>query len=143
MFDLFDTFFTDPWFDNRERNTENSKAKETAKNLMQTDVKEYPDSYELIMDLPGYEKGDIQAALQNGYLTISAARKVQKTEQDGANGRYIRRERFAGNCQRSFYVGTYLRQEDIKAGFKDGILTLNIPKENKKQIEESKYIAIE
>ena len=71
MFDLFDTFFTDPWFDNRERSAE-TKAKEAAKNLMQTDVKEYPDSYELIMDLPGYEKGDIQAALQNGYLTISA-----------------------------------------------------------------------
>ncbi len=142
MFDLFDTFFTDPWFDNRERNTEN-KAKEAAKNLMQTDVKEYPDSYELIMDLPGYEKNDIQAALQNGYLTISAARKIENNEQDGANGRYIRRERFSGNCQRSFYVGEYLRQEDIKAGFKDGILTLNVPKQNKKQIEESKYIAIE
>ena len=142
MFDLFDTFFTDPWFDNRERNTEN-KAKEAAKNLMQTDVKEYSDSYELIMDLPGYEKNDIQAALQNGYLTISAARKIENNEQDGANGRYIRRERFSGNCQRSFYVGEYLRQEDIKAGFKDGILTLNVPKQNKKQIEESKYIAIE
>ena len=142
MFDLFDTFFTDPWFDNRERSTEN-KAKQTVKNLMQTDVKEYPDSYELIMDLPGYEKNDIQAALQNGYLTISATRKVEKNDQEGVSGKYIRRERFAGNCQRSFYVGDYLRQEDIKAGFKDGILTLNIPKENKKQIEESKYIAIE
>ena len=139
MFDLFDTFFTDPWFDNRERNIENNKAKETAKNLMQTDVKEYPDSYELIMDLPGYEKGDIQAALQNGYLTISAARKAEKTEQEGTNGKYIRRERFAGNCQRSFYVGEQMTQEDIKAKFNNGILTVEVPKkEAKPEVEQKK-----
>lgn len=142
MFDLFDTFFTDPWFDNRDRNTE-KKAENPAKNLMQADVKEFPDSYELIMDLPGFDKNDIQAALQNGYLTISATRKLANDEQDESNGRYIRRERFAGSCQRSFYVGDYLRQEDIKASFKDGVLKLDIPKQNKKQIEESKYIAIE
>ncbi|MCI7106538.1 MAG: Hsp20/alpha crystallin family protein [Lachnospiraceae bacterium] len=142
MFDLFDTFFTDPWFDNRDRGAE-KKAENPAKNLMQADVKEFEDGYELIMDLPGFDKNDIQAALQNGYLTISATRNVTKDDQNETNGKYIRRERFAGSCQRSFYVGDYLRQEDIKASFRDGILTLNIPKENKRQIEESKYIAIE
>ena len=110
---------------------------------MQADVKEFEDGYELIMDLPGFDKNDIQAALQNGYLTISATRNVTKDDQNETNGKYIRRERFAGSCQRSFYVGDYLRQEDIKASFRDGILTLNIPKENKRQMEESKYIAIE
>ena len=115
-----------------------------AKNMMKTDIKETEDSYELEMDLPGFKKEDVQVSLRDGYLTISAAKGLDQDEKEKKSGKYIRRERFAGTCQRSFYVGENLTQEDIKGQFKHGILKLTIPKkEAKPAVEEKKYIAIE
>ena len=114
-----------------------------AKNVMNTDVKETDDGYELEMDLPGFKKEEVTVELENGYLTISAAKGLDKDEQEKETGKYIRRERYAGACQRSFYVGEGVTQEDIKASFKHGILKLNIPKKEAKQVEQNKYIAIE
>ena len=141
---LFDDFFHDNWFDDREfRNMEKKLYGHRAKNVMNTDVKETDDGYELEMDLPGFKKEEVTVELENGYLTISAAKGLDKDEQEKETGKYIRRERYAGACQRSFYVGEGVTQEDIKASFKHGILKLNIPKKEAKQVEQNKYIAIE
>ena len=112
-------------------------------NLMRTDVKETDNSYELDMDMPGFDKGDIKAELKNGYLTISASSNRNNDEKD-KDGKYIRRERYTGSCSRSFYVGDDVKQEDIKAKFENGILKVTVPKkEEKPAVEENKYIFIE
>lgn len=140
--DLFDDFFGFPFYDN-SRKTE-KKLYSRGKNLMNTDVKEQETGYELEMDLPGFKKEEITAALKDGYLTIRAVKGVKEENQEQKKGTYIRRERFYGSCQRSFYVGEDVTEEDIKAKFEQGILTLFIPKKEKKpEIEEKKYIAIE
>ena len=110
-------------------------------NLMKTDIKEMEDGYELEMDLPGFKKEEIKMELENGYLTISAAKGLDKDETDKETGKYIRRERYAGNLSRSFYIGD-VKQEDVKAAFKNGILSISVPKEDKKAKEEKKYITI-
>lgn len=111
--------------------------------MMKTDIRDSGDSYQLEIDLPGFQKEEIKAQLKDGCLTISAATNSNSDEKD-KNGRYIRRERYSGTCTRNFYVGEGLTQEDIKAKFENGILTLSIPKvEAKPQLEEKKYIAIE
>ena len=112
-----------------------------AKNLMKTDVKETDTGYEVDIDLPGFKKDEINAQLDNGYLTISAAKGLDKDEQEKETGKYIRRERYAGNLSRSFYIGD-VKQEDVKAAFKNGILSISVPKEDKKAKEEKKYITI-
>ena len=112
------------------------------KNLMKTDVKETDTTYELDIDLPGFKKDEIKAELENGYLTISATKGANNDEQD-KKGKYIRRERYAGTMQRSFYVGDDVTQEDIKAKFENGILRLSIPKKDAKAVETKKTIAIE
>ena len=100
--------------------------------------------YELVVDLPGFTKDEIKASLENGYLTISAEKGLDKDEKEKESGRYIRRERYAGACSRSFYVGEDIQQEDVKAEFKHGILKLFVPKkEAKPAVEEKKHIAIE
>ena len=113
-----------------------------AKNLMKTDVRETKDSYEVDVDLPGFKKDEINAQLDNGYLTISAAKGLDKDEKD-KKGKYIRKERYAGAMSRSFYVGEGVTQEDIKAKYEDGILRLSVPKKEAKAVENKKYIAIE
>ena len=111
--------------------------------MMKTDIRDTDSSYELDIDMPGFKKEDIKAQLKDGYLTISASTSSNNDEQD-KDGRYIRRERYAGSCSRSFYVGEGVKEEDIRAKFENGILKLSIPKvENKPQVEEQKYIAIE
>ncbi len=138
---LFDDWMDFP-FEREFFGTRNSSGRTSDKNLMKTDVKETDTSYELDVDLPGYKKEDVSAKLEDGYLTISASRNANNDEKD-KEGRYIRRERFTGQCSRSFYVGEGVTQEDIKARFENGILKLSIPKVEKKQVEEKKYISIE
>ncbi len=137
---LFDDFFEFPFFDDRaERKLYGSNAN----NLMKTDIKEHKDGYELEIDLPGFQKDDLQAELKDGYLTISASKQVNKDEKEKETGKYIRRERYSGSCQRSFYVGDAITQEDIKAEFKHGILRLFVPKkEAVSEVEERKFVSI-
>lgn len=142
---LFDDFFDDfSFFDRDMRNAEKKLYGGRAPHLMKTDIKEQDDGYELLIDLPGFGKDEVKASLENGYLTISAAKRLDKDEKEKESGRYIRRERYAGACQRSFYVGDSVKQEDIKAEFKHGILKLFVPKKEVKEvIPEHKYIEIE
>ena len=98
-----------------------------ASNIMKTDIRENKDSYDVIVDLPGFKKDGIHVQLEEGYLTITAAKSLDKDEKD-EEGKYIRQERYSGSCSRSFYVGTAITEEDIKAKFEDGTLRLNIPK---------------
>lgn len=113
-----------------------------AANLMKTDVRETEGGYELDIDLPGFKKDEIQIGLEDGYLSISAAKGLDKDEKN-KEGRYIRRERYAGTCSRSFYVGTGVKKEDVHARFEDGILKLSLPKAANNAVEENKYISIE
>ena len=114
---------------------------------MNTDIKESDSEYDMTIDLPGFKKEDVSVSLENGYLTISASKGLEKkeaeNEEEQKKEKYIRRERYSGSCQRSFYVGDGLKDEDIKANFKHGILTLSIPKKDAKQVETKKYISIE
>lgn len=109
-----------------------------------SDVKEVDGGYQIDMELPGYTKEDIKAQLKDGYLTITAEHAENKDEKDDKNERYIRRERYYGKCQRNLYVGEDITEEDVKAKFENGILTMFVPKkEEKPQVEENKFIAIE
>ena len=143
LFDDFDSWFSDP-VEKRFFGKKNPLYGKHAKNLMKTDVRETKNSYEVDVDLPGFKKDEIKLELDNGYLTISAAKGLDKDETDKETGKYIRRERYAGACQRSYYVGEDITEEDIKAEFKHGILKLFVPKkEAKPAVEEKKYITIE
>ena len=144
---LFDDFFGDfPFYydDRAMKDAEKKLYGHKANHVMKTDIKEMSNGYELIVDLPGFKKDEIHAALENGYLTISAEKGLDKDEQEKETGRYIRRERYAGACSRSFYVGKEVHQDDIKAEFKHGILTLFVPKKEAKPAVEQKHsISIE
>ena len=138
---LFDDFFEFPFFDDR---AERKLYGHNAKNIMKTDIKEHKDGYELEIDRPGFHKDEIQAELKDGYLNISAAKQLNQDEKEKESGKYIRRERYSGSCQRSFYVGDEITQEDIKAEFKHGILKLFVPKkEAKPEVEQRKFVSIE
>ena len=139
---LFDDDWMDFAFDRDFWGKKNPLYGKNAKNIMKTDIREHEQGYELDVDLPGFKKDEITVDLENGYLTISAAKGLDKDEQD-KKGKYIRRERYAGAMQRSFYVGDIVTQEDIKAKFEDGILKLSIPKKDAKAVEAKKTIAIE
>lgn len=139
---LFDDFMDFP-FEKEFFGRRNPLYGKNEKNLMKTDVKETDESYEVDIDLPGFKKEEISAKLEDGYLTISAAKGLEKEEMDEKSGKYIRRERYTGQCSRSFYVGNAVTEADIRAKFEDGILKLSVPKKDAKQIETKKYIAIE
>ena len=142
---LLDDWFDDfPMLDERGHNRMEKKLYgRHARNLMKTDIKEKADGYELIVDLPGFTKDEIQISLEDGYLTIAAAKGLDE-EKEKEGERYLRKERYAGACQRSFYVGENLENEDIKAEFRHGILKLFVPKkEAKPAMEEKHYISIE
>ena len=138
---LFDDFMDFP-FEREFFGRKNPLYGKNEKNMMKTDVKETETGYELDIDLPGFKKDEISAHLEDGYLTVSAAKGVDKDEKDN-EGRYIRRERYSGSMTRSFYVGNAVTEEDIKAKYEDGILSLSIPKKDPKAVEAKKYIAIE
>lgn len=129
-FDLFDNFFTDDDFFTKKEH-----------NLMKTDIKEKKDKYIIEMDLPGFDKENINLELKDGYLEISA--KVEKTEKDEEEEKFIRHERFYGECSRNFFVGEDLTEEDIEAEFKNGILKIEVPKkEPEEKLPDIKKISI-
>ena len=139
---LFDDMFTfdDSFFAPSKKNPLYGK---NASRIMKTDIKETDGSYELDIDLPGFKKDEITAELNEGYLTVSAAKGLDKDEKD-KKGHYIRQERYSGAMSRTFYVGENVKEEDIKAKFENGILSLSVPKPTEqKQIETKKQIAIE
>ena len=122
--DLFDDWMND-FFDDRDmKKVEKKLYGRRGRNLMKTDIRETDTSYELEMDLPGFKNDEIKVSLENGYLTISAARGLDQDEQEKKTGKYLRRERYAGACERSFYVGEDVTQDEIKGEFKHGILKL-------------------
>lgn len=137
---LFDDFMDFPF--NSDFFQRANRRPQRENTLMKPDLKETDSSYELDIDLPGFKKENVNAQLKDGYLTIQASSNTDNGEKD-ENGKYIRRERFIGNCSRSFYVGEAVTQEDIKARFENGILKLSIPKKDAKAVEQSRYIAIE
>ena len=128
-FDLFDDFFDDGFFSKKE------------KSLMKTDIRETKDKYIIDIDLPGFSKENINLSLNKGYLEISA--KVDEENNSKEDEKYVRRERFYGECSRSFYVGDDITEEDINAEFKNGILKIEVPKfDETKKSEETKQIEI-
>lgn len=129
-FDIFDEVFNDPFFTKKENK------------LMKTDVREKDGNYVLDIDLPGYDKNDIKIELTDGYLTVTASRTEHKEEKEKHN-KYIHQERFFGECSRSYYAGENVKEEDIKANFKNGTLEITFPKEESKKLEDKKYIQIE
>ena len=131
---LFDNFMDD-MFPTVER-----MPVKTMPSIMKTDIKETEDQYVLAIDLPGFKKEDVKIHLKDGYLNVSA---TSNTEDEEKEGKYLRRERYTGSMTRSFYVGEDLTEQDVKAKFGNGVLTLSLPKEAPKKIEEPKYIAIE
>ena len=142
---LFDDDWMDFPFDRFEREfwgKRNPLYGKNAKKLMKTDIREHDDGYELDIDLPGFKKDEISVQLEDGYLTISAVKGLDK-DKETKKGKYIRKERYTGTMQRSFYVGDAVTQEDVKAKFEDGILKLSIPKKDAKAVENKKTIAIE
>ena len=129
-FALLDDIFKDPFFNNNENG------------LMKTDIKENDDSYSIVVDLPGYSKDNIKIEVEDGYLTIHAT--INNENEETEKGKFVRRERYFGECSRSFYVGDSVETTDVKAAFKNGILSLEIPKkEDKKEMPEKKYVEIE
>ena len=139
---LFDDMFDFDDFDKEFNRMMRPLYGKHAQNMMKTDVRETDNSYELDIDLPGFKKDEIKVELDNGYLSISAAQGLDKDEEK-KDGKYIRRERYAGAMNRTFYVGDNLTQQDIQAKFEDGILKISVPKKDVQQIEQNKYIAIE
>ena len=137
-----ENLFNDDWMDFGFPEVDKALYGKHANNVMKTDVKETDTGYEVDIDLPGFKKDEINAQLDNGYLTISAAKGLDKDEKD-KKGKYIRKERYAGAMSRSFYVGEGITQEDIKAKYEVGILRLSVPKKEAKAVENKKYIAIE
>ncbi len=133
-YNLFDEMFKDPFF---TRPFENSSTQ-----IMKTDIHDKDGNYMIEMELPGYAKEDIRADLKDGYLTITASKNETKEEKD-AKGNCICKERYTGTCNRSFYVGEQVTQDDIRAAFKDGILSLQVPKDMPKVEDTPKLITIE
>ena len=130
--DLFDDFMDFPF--------RTTRSYQNAHGLMQTDIRETKDGYELDVDLPGFDKKDINLELKDGYLTIKASRNEEKEDK---KHHYLRKERFTGSCSRSFYVGENVQQTEVHAKFDNGILKLSFPKEEPKQITGGSNIAIE
>ena len=139
---LFDDDWMDFPFEKEFFGKRNPLYGKNAKNMMKTDIRETDDNYEIDVDLPGFKKDEINATLEDGYLTISAAKGLDKDEKD-KEGKYIRQERYAGAMSRSFYVGNAITQEDIKAKYENGILKLTVPKKQPETVEKKNYIAIE
>ena len=137
---IFGESLLDDWMD--FGNVERKLYGRHAANVMKTDVHEHDEGYELDIDLPGFKKDEIKLSLDNGYLSVNAAKSLDKDKKN-IKGKIIRQERYAGSMQRSFYVGDALTETDINAKFEDGVLKLSIPKKEPEKLPETKTIAIE
>ena len=137
-----ENLFDDDWMNFGFPEVEKALYGKHASHEMKTDVRETDSGYEVDIDLPGFKKDEINIQLDKGYLSISAAKGLDKDEQD-KEGKYIRKERYAGSMSRSFYVGNAITQDDIKAKYESGILRLSVPKKAAEEIESAKRIAIE
>ena len=137
-----ENLFNDDWMNFGFPEVEKALYGKHASHEMKTDVRETDSGYEVDIDLPGFKKDEINIQLDNGYLSISAAKGLDKDEQD-KEGKYIRKERYAGSMSRSFYVGNAITQDDIKAKYESDILRLSVPKKAAEEIEGAKRIAIE
>lgn len=136
--DLFDDFMGYP-----TGRQAASNAYPQVKDMMKTDIRDVDGNYELEIDLPGFKKEDVKIQLKNGYLNIQATREEKKDEKDDKS-KYVRRERYTGTCNRSFYVGSSIKHEDIHAKYENGILYVTFPKEEtKKEAEEKKFVSID
>ena len=137
---LFDDWMGFPFRD-LESDVDRKLYGKHASRVMKTDLKEHGEGYELKVDLPGFKKEQIELRLQNGYLTISAAKGLEEEDKD-KKGRLLHQERYTGSMSRSFYIGENIREEDVKARFEDGVLTLDFPKETQ-TLPEHKTIQIQ
>ena len=137
---LFDEFFNDDFMRFPVWGGRDPLYGKHAKNLMKTDVRETDGSYELDVDLPGFKKDELSVDLKDGYLTIAAAKGLDKDEQD-KKGKYIRQERYAGAMSRSFYVGD-VEPGQVSAKYEDGIPKISLPKQDKKELPKPSTIAI-
>ena len=139
LMDVFDDF--DRNFFRDVHNVDRALYGKHAQHVMKTDVRETEDGYEVDVDLPGFKKDEINLELNNGYLTISAEKALEK---DGENkkGKMLRQERYSSMMQRSFYVGDYVTEEDVKASYESGVLHVFVPKKEAK-LPEKKTILIE
>lgn len=137
MMDMFDDFDRD--FFRGFGRPEHVLYGKNAARMMKTDVKELEDGYEIAVDLPGFSKDEIKLELNDGTLTISTQKSLNKENK----GRMLRQERYVGTMQRSFYVGNAITEEDIRAKYENGVLTLNIPKKDAQKVPEKKQILIE
>ena len=138
---LFDDWMGDP-FRRLENDVDRKLYGRHAAKVMKTDLKEHEDGYELLVDLPGFKKEQIDLQLQNGYLTITASKGLEEDGKD-KKGKLLHQERYAGSLTRSFYIGENVREEDVKARFEDGVLTLDFPKEKPMNLPQRRTIQIE
>lgn len=147
LFDeLFDNFLDFPVFDNKAiRKAQRNLYGRHGENMMKTDVQEHDDHYEVDIDLPGFNKEELSLELRDGCLTITASKELEKGEKNTEDGKFVRRERYAGSMSRSFYIGEEVKEEDIHAKYENGVLKLCVPKPEAQtaKIPEKKYIAIE
>ena len=137
-----ENLFNDDWMNFSFPEVDKELYGKHAGNVMKTDVRETDSGYEVDIDLPGFKKDEINAQLDNGYLTISASKGLDKEEKN-KEGKYIRKERYAGAMSRSFYVGKDITEKDIHGKYENGILRLSVPKKEAKPVETKKTIAIE
>ena len=137
-----ENLFNDDWMNFGFPEVDKALYGKHAAHEMKTDVRETDSGYEVDIDLPGFKKDEIDVQLDNGYLSISAAKGLDKEEKDKKD-KYIRRERYAGSMSRTFYVGESVTENDIHAKYENGILTLDVPKEEAKKVPEKRYISIE
>ena len=140
LMDVFDDF--DRNFFHRFGNVDRALYGKHAQHMMKTDVKETDEGYEVDVDLPGFKKDDIHLELNNGYLTISTEKSLEKTNEN-KKGKMLRQERYSGVMQRSFFVGEHMTEEDIKASYESGVLHIIVPKKDAPRVPERKTILIE
>ncbi len=133
--DLFDDF-------NDFNNVDHKLYGKHANKEMLTNVKEHEDHYDVEIDLPGFKKEEINIELNNGYLTVSAAKGIEENN-NNSHGKLIRQEKYYGSMSRSFYIGENIEAKDISAKHENGVLIISVPKVDETKQIESNHIMIE